>query len=122
MNIKKEKRYRIYFVISFILALATFWYGTGFVRNYAYDFFSVMYLYFGLRGFFGVKMNHSIFVTIVIAYGIEIYQWFGFNYHEESYLYSFFLGGTADLWDLAAYHLGLVVPIFLEIFIEKTDP
>lgn len=119
MNKKIKKIYGVYFILALFLAFASFYYGKGFVRNYLCDVFSAMYLYFGLRLFFSISIMRSFALSICIAYGIELYQLTDFDFHEQSYLYSFFLGGTADLADIIAYNIGIGGALLLEFLHRK---
>jgi Protein of unknown function (DUF2809) len=113
----KPKSFLIFVaLLSIEIAIAVFVHDT-FIRPFFGDFLAVITLYFLLKSFLKLPILTLAFISIMVAYTIELVQYFNFlafSGLKKHKIVAIVLGSSFDWKDILAYTLGILVLIFSE--------
>ena len=87
------------------------------IRPFGGDFLVVILLYCFFKTFLNTSVRRTALVTLLIAYGIEALQYFGFIYWirwDNCELARVVLGTTFQWGDILAYTLGISFVMMIE--------
>lgn len=107
------------FVVEVLIALFV---RDAFIRPYVGDVLAVMLVYAVLRAATPLRLVGAIAITLAIALAIELAQLFNLLDAlglRSNQIVRVVLGGRFDLFDLAAYAVGAIIVIIVEILMRR---
>jgi len=116
---KTNTHFTIIAILTFIVGMLLFLFGTGFARNYLGDFIVIIFLYSLLSIFSTYSPLKKTIFLFLFALGIEVIQ--AFVILPTGAITELTLGNTFDTLDILFYTLGAFVAYKIEYkIIRKT--
>ncbi len=113
----KPKPFIIFTALFLIEVVIAIFVHDAIIRPFFGDFLAVICLYFLLKTFLKLQNLTLAFISIMLAYTIELLQYFDFlalSGLQKYKIISIVLGSSFDWGDILAYTLGILVLVFLE--------